>query len=179
MRIVAVVLLIEWLSWFVCVEAGSIGEWSSPMRKDHALMSGVVGAVCLNLLHETARHVVPHAPRVDVLGMRALAKSMRAANQTPPSRDRLYWLTLIGDLISNSLYYSLVGFGKPDHILRRGIVLGAAAGLGAVVLPRPMGLGRQPGQQTPATQIMTFMWYFIGGLVASATARAFAMSDSE
>jgi hypothetical protein len=77
------------------------------------------------------------------------------------------------------LYYSLVGVGKPAHIWRRGVLLGAAGGLGAVFLPRPMGLGRQPNESTPATQIMTFLWYFIGALVASAVAQAFASSSSE
>ena len=149
------------------------------MKTQHMLISGAIGAASLNLIHESARRIIPHAPRVDVLGMRALAMSMRAADQTPPPRDQLYWLTLIGDLISNSLYYSLVGVGKREHIWRRGVLLGAAAGLGSVILPRPMGLGRQPNKSTPATQIMTFLWYFIGGLAASAVAQAFAESSSE
>lgn len=143
------------------------------MKAAQVLISGAAGASLLTLLHETARQVIPHAPRVDVLGMRAIAMSMRAADQTPPSRDSLYWLTMIGDLVSNSLYYSLVGVGQPRHIWRRGVVLGAAAGLGAAILPQPIGLGRQPSQHTPATQIMTFMWYLVGGFVAAATAHSF------
>ncbi len=137
-----------------------------------------MGAAFLTGLHETARQIIPHAPRVDVLGMRAIAMSLRAVKQTPPPRDQLYWLAMVGDLVSNSLYYSLVGFGDSKQIWRRGILLGAAAGLGAVVLPRPMGLGRQPDQQTPTTQIMTFIWYFLGDIVAAATAKRFASATS-
>ena len=147
------------------------------MKTQAALASGAVGAAFLTGLHEAARHVIPHAPRVDVLGMRAIAMSLRAVDQTPP-RDTLYWLAMVGDLVSNALYYSLVGFGQPQRIWRRGLLLGAAAGLGAVALPRPMGLGRQPNQHTPATQIMTFMWYFLGGVVAAATAHTLDSSTS-
>lgn len=148
------------------------------MKVSQAVVSGTAGAVFLTVLHETARQIIPHAPRVDVLGMRAIARSMRAVDQTPPAQDQLYWLAMAGDLVSNSLYYSVVGFGDARHTWRRGILLGAAAGLGAVLLPRPMGLGRQPDQQTPATQIMTFMWYFLGGIVAAATARTLDSSTS-
>lgn len=148
------------------------------MRASQAVTSGAVGAIFLTGLHETARHIIPHAPRVDVLGMRAIAMSLRAVNQTPPPRDQLYWLAMVGDLVSNSLYYSLVGFGDSKHIWRRGILLGAAAGLGAVVLPRPLGLGRQPDQRTPATQTMTFMLYFLGGIVAAAAAQSFDPSTA-
>jgi hypothetical protein len=149
------------------------------MKLREAVLSGAAGAVFLTGLHETARQIMPHAPRVDVLGMRAIAKSLRAVDQTPPQSDQLYWLAMVGDLVSNSLYYSVVGWGASSGIWRRGILLGAAAGLGAVFLPRPMGLGRQPDQQTPATQIMTFMWYFLGGIVAAATAQTFDSSTSD
>jgi hypothetical protein len=148
------------------------------MRKQQALISGTAGAVSLNVIHETARHTLPHAPQVQAIGMRALANMFRAADESPPPRDQLYWLTLVGDLISNALYYSLVGTDEPRKIWRRGALLGAAAGVGAVVLPAPMGLGRQPGTKTPYTQIMTFLWYLLGGVVAAAVASAFARSDS-
>jgi hypothetical protein len=147
------------------------------MNIRNALISGAAGATSLTLLHETARQFVPHAPRVDVLGIRAIAASLRAVDQTPPSRNSLYWLAMLGDLTSNSLYYSLVGLGDRNHIWRRGFALGAAAGLGTVVAPRLVGLGRQPGQHTPETQIMTFLWYLAGGLAASAVASALDGAD--
>jgi hypothetical protein len=146
------------------------------MSTQQALISGAAGAVSLNVIHETARHTIPHAPQIQAIGMRALAKTFRAADESPPPRDQLYWMTLAGDLVSNELYYSFVGTDEPRRIWRRGILLGAAAGIGAVVLPEPMGLGRQPGTRTPYTQIMTFLWYFIGGLVAAAVASGFARS---
>lgn len=136
-----------------------------------AVISGVVGAGCLTMLHEVARQFVPRAPRVDVLGMRAIARSFEATGHARPSRSQLYWLALLGDFVSNSLYYSLIASGDRRGLWRRGMILGGAAGLGAAVLPRPLGLGRQPNQQFPTTHLMTIAWYLLGGLAAAATAQ--------
>ena len=61
-----------------------------------ALGSGVAGAVALNVLHESARQVIPNAPRVDVIGKRAIAKPMRAAGLQPPRGRALYGTALAG-----------------------------------------------------------------------------------
>jgi hypothetical protein len=44
--------------------------------------------------------------------------------------------------------------------------LGLAAGLGAVFLPGPLGLGSAPSNRTTQTQAMTVGWYLLGGLAA-------------
>jgi hypothetical protein len=144
------------------------------MAKWHILASGVVGATTLTLLHEGARKTVPHAPRVDILGMRAIARSMRAADQIPPSNEDLYYPTLIGDLVSNSLYYSLVAIGDRRYLWYRGALLGLAGGVGTVLASRLLDLGPQPGEQSPTTQLMTIAWYLVGGLAAAATTRQLA-----
>ena len=134
-----------------------------------ALGSGVAGAVALNVLHESARQVIPHAPRVDVIGKRAIAKPRRAAGLQPPRGRALYATAMAGDLVSNSLYYSLVGVGSGRHAWTRGALLGLIGGLGAAFLPPLLGLGRQPNQRTPFTQVLTVLWYTLGGLAAAAT----------
>ena len=136
-----------------------------------ALAGGLAGAAALTLIHETARKTVPHAPRVDVIGERAIAGPIRAAGYLPPPRRRLYWWTLAGEVVSNSLYYSLVGVGRDRHAFQRGAVLWLLAGLGAVFLPPVMGLGRQPGRKSPWTEVMTVAWYLAGGLAAAAAVR--------
>jgi hypothetical protein len=149
------------------------------MAKWQALGSGAVGACVLTLLHESVRRRAPHAPRMDVIGMRALAQSMSKVNRTPPPDRRLHRMALVGDLVSNSLYYSMVGDGKDKGVWLRGALLGLNAGLGAVLLPSRIGLGRQPDEHTPTTQIMTVAWYLAGGLAAAAAAHLFAArSDS-
>ena len=117
------------------------------------------------------------APRMDVLGERAIAKGMQAVGVVPPPLDDLYVPTLVGDLVSNSLYYSLIGVGDRDGVWMRGALLGLAAGIGGVVLPGPMGLGKAPSARTPQTVAMTVAWYLVGGLAAAAACRLLAGPD--
>jgi hypothetical protein len=84
-------------------------------------------------------------------------------------------MALVGDLISNTVYYSLVGAGEGAHARRRGAVLGLAAGIGAIVLPGPLGLGRGPSRRTVATQMMTIGWYLAGGLIAGVVAESLSV----
>ena len=137
-----------------------------------ALGSGLVGAAALTLVHETARRYVDDAPRMDVVGMRAIAKTMQAVDVEPPVP--LHEAALVGDLVSNSLYYGLVGLGAREDALRNGALLGLAAGLAAVYLPERLGLGRQPTEDSPQTELMTVAWYLIGGLAAGAAYQALA-----
>lgn len=136
-----------------------------------SLAAGFAGAVALTALHETARRLRPHdAPRMDVLGERGLRKILRLADLPQPSEGKAYTATMLGDILSNGLYYTVVGSGR--HSLQRGFALGVAAGVGGVLLPGPMGLGEAPSNRTPQTQAMTVAWYTVGGLVAGAVAQA-------
>lgn len=132
-----------------------------------ALGSGLIGAVALTLLHETARQFIPNAPRADMLGMRAIKKVMEKADAEPPADDELHDWALGGDIVSNALYYSLIGLAKPKNAVLTGAALGLAAGVGGVTLPGPMGLGTAPTRRTEATAVMTVAWYLLGGLVTA------------
>jgi hypothetical protein len=134
-----------------------------------SLASGVTGAIALTVVHETARRFIPTAPRMDVLGMRAIARGMYKMDERPPEEDKLFQYSIIGDIISNSIYYSLTGTGRKAWL--RGAVLGAMAGIGGVVLPGPLGLGKGPSGRTPQTKVMTVAWYLLGGLAAAALSR--------
>ena len=142
-----------------------------------AMGSGFAGALALTAIHEAVRRVSPDAPRMDVLGMRAIAKSLRAAGAETPDEDTLFGVTLAGDIASNSLYYALVGMGDPKNAVARGALLGLAAGLGAVLLPGPLGLGTDASARTRETQLMTVAWYTAGGLVAGAAMQS--LGDDE
>ena len=142
-----------------------------------ALSSGLAGATAVNAVHQTARFTVPHAPRMDVIGARAISRPMRAMGMTPPHWKRLFWYTMAGDMVSNSLYYSLIGIGPRRTLWQRGLGLGLLAGLGAALLPPVLGLGQQPHRKSPITQILTIAWYTIGGLTAAATMNALSDED--
>jgi hypothetical protein len=136
------------------------------------LTSGAIGAVALTALHELARRRLPTAPRMDLVGMRAvrrLAPSLRE----PKLRSRdLHNLTLAGDLVSNSIYYAGIPASTPNATWARAAVLGVAAGFGALFLPEPMGLGPPPHSDFRSNQVMTVAWYLAGALATAAAALA-------
>lgn len=140
------------------------------MSLSRSLLAGLAGAVALTAVHQAAVATTDRAPRMDILGMRALVRLARAAGTSPP--ERLYGVTMAGDIAGNTLFYGLVGAGAPGGEWRRGIGLGLGAGVGALALPPLLGLGTAPGARTLQTAAMTVAWYTLGGLTAAATARA-------
>lgn len=133
-----------------------------------ALAAGVVGAVTLTAVHQMAQRISGDAPRMDVLGERAIAKSLMAAGAAVPDPPRLHRWALAGDLAANSAYYALVACGRNANVWRRGLALGLAAGAGALLLPQRIGLGEPPRADRVANQVMTIAWYLVGGLAAAA-----------
>ena len=138
-----------------------------------AVGSGLIGAAVLTAIHQVARELVPGAPRMDVLGRRAIAMGLRSLGVRPPRTSMLQRYALAGDIVSNTAYYALVGVGG-GRTLRKGTLLGVLAGIGAVVLPPLMGLGRRPSRATDATKAMTIAWYTAGGIAAGAAYRGLA-----
>jgi hypothetical protein len=137
-----------------------------------ALVSGAAGACAVTGINETARQAVDEAPRLDELGMRAVAQGLQAVGVAPPAGPALRATALAGDLAANTLYYSVIGLGGRENAWLAGAALGLIAGLGAVYLPGPLGLGRGPSAGTPARRVMTVAWYTAGGLAAAAVFRA-------
>jgi hypothetical protein len=144
---------------------------SQPRGFFQSLGPGFAGAVSLTLVHQGARAVLRHPPRMDVLGMRSLRKVARWLGVRPPHGRALYQQSLIGDLVSNTLYYALVAMGRPRRIYLRGALLGALAGLGAVVLPPYLGLGERPSRAKRSTALLTVVWYTLGGLGSAHAAK--------
>lgn len=89
-----------------------------------------------------------------------------------PDEPSLNRWALAGDLLVNSAFYSLVSCGRGAHMWRRGMVMGLAAGAGALVLPRRLGLGDAPRSDHLGNQVMTVAWYLIGGIAAAAAGRS-------
>ncbi|MHC2990067.1 hypothetical protein OB13_00090 [Pontibacter sp. HJ8] len=147
------------------------------MEAIKSLAGGLAGAIALTVTHETLRRFVSEAPRMDVLGMRAISKIMRKAGKEPPADGDLRTWAMVGDVVSNSLYYSLAGTGKNAWL--RGGLLGAGAGAGAVLLPGPLGLGSDPSNRSDSTRAMTVGIYLLGGLVAAAVGSALASDKDE
>lgn len=146
-------------------------------RIARAMGSGAVGAVVLTVVHEAARRLLPGAPQVHVLGMRAVARGASAAGRRPPDRQGQYRWALVGDLLSNAAYYALVGMVGRHHPERTGAILGAGAGVGTALLPPPLGFGHQPGERFPMTHLLTVAWYTVGGVAAGAAYRSLSRGE--
>jgi len=131
-------------------------------------LGGLAGACALTLLNQGARRLDKDAPKMDLLGMNAVARLVKGNNLLTQAADKLFPVALAGDLVSNSLYYSMAESGDRKNTLIRGTLLGLAAGVGAVLLPRALGLEGEATAQTTKTKMLTIAWYLIGGVVAAA-----------
>lgn len=136
--------------------------------KISAVIGGLAGACALTLVNQVVSRVDREAPRLDLLGMNAVAKFFKGSHAAPAVIKNLLPMSVAGDLVSNTLYYALASGKSKDMTLIKGLALGVGAGLGAVVLPKPMGLDSSTTNLTRKTQAMTVAWYALGGLVAAA-----------
>ena len=131
------------------------------------LLGGLAGAVTLTAVHETVRQFLPEAPRVDLVGIRAIRQILNKTDLPIPGLKEQREMALGGDLLSNATYYSLAGTSYT-----RGLLLGIAAGIGGVYLPGKMGLGDAPTNRSTTTQLLTIGYYTLGGIVSVAVNRA-------
>ncbi len=137
------------------------------MKKVIAVIGGMAGAATVTFLHQVLKTVVPSvAPRLDLLGMEAIRKLGNRVHIPVSSDEKLYKQTFIGDMVANTLYYSLAGGNAADL---KGTVLGIAAGIAAVQLPEKMHLTPAHSSRTKTTEYLTMGIYIAGGLAAAAT----------
>ncbi len=137
------------------------------MKLTRNLIGGLAGAIALNILHEVVRRFDADAPRIELVGEEALSKIIKSAGIDPPSGEPLYAATLAGDIVSNGLYYSMIGTVKDKDLLVNGVRYGIAAGIGALGLTKPLGLNDAPVNRTTKTKVMTVAYYVFGGLIAA------------
>lgn len=143
------------------------------MKYGKSIIGGISGAIALNILHETVKQFDHDAPRVDLIGEEAINKGLASVNMQPLKGAKLYTAALIGDLLSNGLYFSFIGFGDRKYLLSRGTFYGLAAGISALLFTKPMGLSDAPVTRSLKTKLMTVSWYLVGGLVSAVAIKAF------
>jgi len=136
------------------------------------IIGGLAGAVALNILHQAVKQFDHEAPRVDLVGEEALTKGMEKIGLEPPAGNKLFAATLAADLVSNAAYYSLIGLGNKKQLHCIGAAVGLAAGIGALILTKPMGLSDAPVTRTDKTKLLTVAWYTFGGIVAGSVIKA-------
>lgn len=132
------------------------------------LLAGLGGAIALNILHESLKKTDSGMPRVDLVGEEALQKILHYFGTHISGKNNLYAATLGGDLVSNALYYSAIGAGGTEGVWPRALALGLSGGIGALVLPEPMGLDPKPVTKTTKSKVLTVAYYTAGALVTAA-----------
>jgi hypothetical protein len=137
------------------------------MKTLAALAGGMAGTLTVAAVHEALRRVFSNAPRMDVLDMELIQKGLQGINRKVPERPELQRWAVGGELVCDTAYYSLVGMGSRKNTWMRGIALGLAAGITAVVLPKPLGLPDEPSSKNTGTQVMTVGLYLLGGLASA------------
>ncbi|HWJ28004.1 MAG TPA: hypothetical protein VNS32_15770 [Flavisolibacter sp.] len=151
------------------------------MKVSSGLVGGLAGTVTVASLHEAMKRVTPNAPRMDILDMALIQKGLKSMHKEIPGKDELQRWAVGGELFCDSAYYSLAGVGGKKGVWFRGAILGLAAGISAVFLPKQLGLPEDPSNKTLGTQLMTVGLYLVGGLVAAAVTQLVenAQSSSE
>lgn len=122
------------------------------------MLAGLGGAIALNLLHEVIRKNCDNVPHINELGEEALQKVTDDTALEISDPDKLYAATLAGDIVSNAIYY---GTTATNHNFTSGL----AAGIGAIVLPKKMGLDDSPVAENNTKKIMTVGYYLFGAIV--------------
>ena len=137
------------------------------MGKFKNLIAGFAGALALNILHESLKHKSKDMPRIDILGEKALQKALGYFGTEIDTHDNLYKATLAGDLVSNTIYYSMIGSGGGKYIWPKAIFMGLSAGVAAVKLPEPMGLNPKPVAKNEQVIMLTVGYYVIGAMITA------------
>ena len=135
------------------------------MSKIKNLLAGLAGAIALNILHESLKKTSSDMPRVDLLGEEALQKTIQYFGGNLDDKKDLYKATLAGDILGNTLYYSLIGAGNPKYLWPKVAMMGLSAGIGAVSLPEPMGLDPEPVAKNNQVKVLTIGYYVLGAVV--------------
>lgn len=128
-------------------------------------IAGFVGALVLTILHEYIRKRYKDIPRIDQLGKQAVSKSAKFFRLSPPTGKKLHKTTLVGDLISNTLYYSLIGWGGNKGLAAKALGSGLAAGIGAVKAPKHLKLDNAPVASSRKKAMLTIAYYLTGAIV--------------
>lgn len=129
-------------------------------------LAGLGGAIVLNLLHESLKKKKMDTPRIDLVGEEALQKTLGYFGTKIENKDTLYKATLASDLISNATYYSMIG-NSIENVWGKAVSLGLVAGIGAVMVPKEIGLDEEPVAKNNQVKAMTVGYYLAGALATA------------
>jgi hypothetical protein len=124
-----------------------------------ALGSGLAGAAAAAIANQATRRASQDHSRLGFLGGRRQYENPLGLNR----------LGMAGNLISNSLIYSLVGARGGKRNWLRGALLGLGVGLGALATPsRRRNFWGRPVKRATGAKLATVGRFLAGGLAAAA-----------
>lgn len=130
------------------------------------MISGLVGAAAVTGLNYLGQRITSYAPHLDKLGEKAVRKSSKAVTGTKPDETTVQATALGGELISNSMVYSLAGVGRSKRPELRGVLAGVGMGAAVVLLAPLLGLGNRTTGVGTRGKAMAIGQYALGGLAA-------------
>ena len=80
------------------------------MKLIHVVGAGLAGAVVLTITHEVLHRIFKDAPRMDLMGEEAVTKIADKTGTDLPQKN-LHNITMAGDIVANTLYYTLAAIG--------------------------------------------------------------------
>lgn len=136
------------------------------MRWIRNIAAGFIGSAALNILHEVMRKNFKNVPEINLVGAEAVNKTLSEYGRPIHNPNDLHKVTLELDLIANASYYSMIG-SSGKYIWPKAIAMGLSAGIGALQLPKPMGLDPTPVNETRQKQILTVGYYLFGAVITA------------
>ncbi|RQP15672.1 MAG: hypothetical protein EAS52_14355 [Parapedobacter sp.] len=136
------------------------------------ILPALAGSLVLNIIHELGRKRLDNAPRINEIAEEGIEKTWRAAGSKPPQEKELYSMALAGDIVANTAFFRAISGNSPKETWAKGLLLGTAAGIGALTLTKPLGLNDEPVNRNRNVKALTVLYYLIGGLVTAAVYNA-------
>jgi hypothetical protein len=119
------------------------------------------------VLDRSGRKLTKQAPRLDLLGRRALARGYRLLGSRPPRKRLLNPRADLINLASTALWYGLWTRGR-RNALAPSLAGGLIAGLRALIAEPYLGIRRR---DSALHRALTVGWYVAGAASAAGAAR--------
>lgn len=105
------------------------------MKLASAIEGGLAGATTISLIGEALRKIDGKAPGANGIKSKKLKKRLKkAGSKKNGAKSTEQYIRLAGDLLGAASVLGFTSLGKKKNAVLRGALLGAAAGLGAVLL---------------------------------------------
>ncbi|HEX2534895.1 MAG TPA: hypothetical protein VHK69_14220 [Chitinophagaceae bacterium] len=131
------------------------------MKLAKVMESGVSGAAGLALIQEAMHLLDNRMPRASLLHKTGVFNNLQNENGTKKTKNTL--AELGGEILTNAAFFGLVGLGSKKNALKRGALIGAAAGLGATFIK---GADENGVRKTLPEHAATLALYTAGGVLA-------------